>query len=60
MVAYPSDWQTVKLKEIGHLKTTSINPQQYPEVLFWEYSMPSYDKDEKPSLVLGKTMHSNR
>ena len=52
--------QTKKLKEIGYLKTASINPQLYPDDLFWEYSMPSYDKNETPTLVQGKTMHSNR
>lgn len=60
MVTCPSDWQAIKLKEVGYLKTTSINPQKYADVLFWEYSMPSYDKDGKPSLVYGETMHSNR
>lgn len=52
--------QIKKLKEIGYLKTVSINPQLCADVLFWEYSIPSYDKDRRPTLVLGKTMHSNR
>lgn len=53
-------WITVSLQDIGHFNKTSIDPQQYPETDFVEYSMPSYDNGRLPERKLGVEMNSNR
>ena len=57
---FTGEWREVPIGEWGYLTKECVNPQLYPTELFWEYSMPAYDEDEKPVKQVGKNMHSNR
>ena len=56
----PIDWEVATIKDYGHLQSDGINPQQYKEKDFVEYSMPSYDEGQTPSKCKGASMNSNR
>lgn len=57
---FTNPWEKQKLgKHCGQL-TATLNPQDTPEKLFAEYSMPAFDNGEKPDFVLGSTMNSAR
>ncbi|MCY9806426.1 restriction endonuclease subunit S [Lentilactobacillus senioris] len=53
-------WERRKLGEVGKIIKVSVNPQLFPNNIFFEYSMPAYDKNQEPEVVLGKVMRSNR
>jgi type I restriction enzyme S subunit len=53
-------WEQRKLGDECNQLTTVINPQNEPNRLFAEYSMPAYDLDKNPDYVLGSTMNSAR
>lgn len=55
-----TEWINIKIGELGQLSKNSIDPQQYPNELFWEYSMPAYDDEKAPCRVSGKEMNSAR
>jgi type I restriction enzyme S subunit len=57
---FKEPWVTTALQDIGHFNKTSIDPQQYPETQFIEYSMPAYDNGKMPERKLGVEMNSNR
>ena len=40
--------------------TAALNPQETPDKIFVEYSMPAFDNGEKADVVLGDTMNSAR
>lgn len=53
-------WEQRKLGDECNQLTTVINPQNEPNRLFAEYSMPAYDLNKNPDYVLGSTMNSAR
>lgn len=55
-----SVWEKKKICELGYLVKNSINPQDYLNELFWEYSMPAYDNEKTPNKTRGDTMNSMR
>ena len=57
---FKEPWVTTALQDIGYFNKTSIDPQQYPETQFIEYSMPAYDNGKMPERKLGVEMNSNR
>lgn len=56
----PEDWDVATIKDYGHLLSDGINPQQYRERDFVEYSMPAYDDGQSPTRCKGVDMNSNR
>lgn len=56
----PEDWEVATIKDYGHLLSDGINPQQYRDMDFVEYSMPAYDKGQSPTKCKGADMNSNR
>lgn len=56
----PEDWDVATIKDYGHLLSDGINPQQYREKDFVEYSMPAYDDGQSPTKCKGADMNSNR
>ncbi len=56
----PEDWDVATIKDFGHLLSDGINPQQYREKDFLEYSMPAYDEGQSPTKCKGADMNSNR
>ena len=57
---YTDAWEKRQLGEIGQFIRLSVNPQESPNDIFREYSMPAFDNRQTPNVVLGSTMHSNR
>lgn len=53
-------WEKRRLKSMGDFRRVSVDPQKTPNTLFTEYSMPAYDNNKTPNIVLGSTIHSNR
>lgn len=56
----PIEWEVATIKDCGHLLSEGINPQQYRDTDFIEYSMPSYDNGRTPNKCKGTDMNSNR
>ncbi|MFC6176652.1 restriction endonuclease subunit S [Companilactobacillus huachuanensis] len=59
-VHFGGEWIQRKLGKIGDFSKSNIDPRKTPDAIFYEYSMPAYDNGKHPSIVLGKTMQSNR
>ncbi|EER75188.1 restriction endonuclease subunit S [Weissella paramesenteroides] len=57
---FTDDWEKRRLKSMGDFRRVSVDPQKTPNTLFTEYSMPAYDNNKTPNIVLGSTIHSNR
>ena len=53
-------WQELRIRDAGYLTKVSVNPQDHPDEIYTEYSMPSYDNGRSPVITKGSTMHSNR
>ncbi len=56
---YP-DWEDCILSDHCEELKSSIDPKKYPQDSFFEYSMPAFDMNKKPSNVIGNDMNSNR
>lgn len=57
---YDEPWVQRKVRDLGNVVRANINPQDYPDEKFTEYSMPAYDQGQKPHLILGSSMQSSR
>lgn len=57
---FSEKWEIRKLEEVGRLQKETILPFLFPEKIFLEYSMPSYDERRRPAKRLGKEMLSSR
>ncbi len=57
---FTDDWEKRKLGECCEQLTATIDPQQTPNKIFKEYSMPAYDFQKIPAVVAGLTMNSSR
>lgn len=55
-----AEWVDIKIGELGQLSKNSIDPQQFKDEQFWEYSMPAYDENKTPVRVYGNQMNSAR
>ena len=56
----PEDWEVKRIGECGKLLRDTINPQVFPDQVYYEYSMPNYDDGRIPRAVLGKSLFSNK
>lgn len=57
---FSGDWEQRKLGEICNQLTAFIDPQNFPDKQFTEYSMPAYDAYRKPEVVNSSCMNSVR
>lgn len=57
---FTDEWEQHKLDKAGSFEKSIINTQDFSDINFMEYSMPSFDNNKKPEVVLGNTMQSNR
>ena len=57
---FTGDWEQRKLSDCCGQFSTTLNPQDTPDVIFAEYSMPAFDNGEVPDIVTGSTMNSAR
>ena len=53
-------WEQCKLSDCCGQLSATLNPQDTPDDVFAEYSMPAFDNGEVPDIVAGKTMNSAR
>ncbi len=53
-------WEQRKLGDIGVFEKKSINPIEFPNKIFSEYSMPAYDLNREPLVSIGSSMQSTR
>lgn len=56
----PDDWEVDKIGSFGRFIKDTINPQNFPDKFYFEYSMPSFDEGKQPKVTEGRNMHSNR
>ena len=56
----PSDWNVIQIKALGMFMKGSIDPSSSPTTTFYEYSMPAFDETNKPNIVEGSAINSNR
>jgi len=56
----PAHWQLRRFKYIGKTSKVLINPNLFKDLLFYEYSMPAFDNQKQPDVVLGKNMESSK
>ncbi|KEH52164.1 restriction endonuclease subunit S [Streptococcus macedonicus] len=57
---YTDAWEQRKLGDCCEQIKETVDPQQNPDVKYWEYSMPAFDNGNKPDLVYGSGMNSIR
>ena len=57
---FQDNWGTFELGQCGSLQKQMITPSSYPRHIFYEYSMPAFDKDKKPAKIYGEDIHSSR
>ena len=57
---FTDDWEQRKLGDCCEQIKETVDPQQNPDVKYWEYSMPAFDNGNKPDLVCGSEMNSIR
>jgi len=56
----PKGWRVGQVSGlVNHIKDT-INPNDYPEKIFFHYSIPSYDEQKRPSVEKGNFIRSNK
>ena len=51
---------SMQLKDIVRIQTASINPMDAPDKLFYLYSLPSFDDNQKREEVYGHQIQSNK
>ena len=56
----PSNWKISTLGEINTHKATTLNPQKFVDETFEYYSIPDYQRDQKPSLTTGSQIKSSK
>ena len=56
----PEHWTVIALKRLGSINKTLVNPQNRPEMSWYEYSMPAYDDGKFPNMVLGSNIDSTK
>jgi len=54
------EWVEIEIGKNGYLLKEAVDPQQFPDTPFVEYSMPSFDDGKSPAHVNGRDMHSSR
>ena len=57
---FNGEWVDLEIGKHGHLLRESIDPQEHPNVMFSEYSMPAFDDGQMAVKKYGADMHSNR
>ncbi len=53
-------WRVGSIKDIAILQRKNIKPFEYPEKIFFHYSIPSFDEGKVPKREKGKDIKSNK
>ncbi len=56
----PFDWDFATLGEINTHKAPTVNPKNFPDETFEYYSIPDFQRDERPSLTKGDEIKSSK
>lgn len=56
----PENWKVAKLSELIVINDKYINPLNYPEEIFYHYSIPTLDLDNLPDKELGEYIKSRK
>jgi len=57
---FTDPWELRRLNDCCGQLSATLNPQDTPDTVFNEYSMPAFDNGETPDAVTGKSMNSAR
>ena len=57
---FTAPWEQRKLGDLGEIVIKSVNPNEYPNRLFMEYSMPAFDDNREPLERLGNDFQMPR
>lgn len=56
----PYGWGMGRIADISVMERNSLNPGNYPDRMFWHYSLPAYDENRMPRLEYGQEIKSNK
>jgi len=56
----PSDSEEISLIDLASHIKDGVNPNRFPETLFYHYSLPAFDNGRQPEKVYGKSILSNK
>ena len=56
----PSDSDEISLIDLASHINDGVNPNRFPETLFYHYSLPAFDNGRQPEKVYGKSILSNK
>jgi type I restriction enzyme S subunit len=56
----PPEWGFATLGEINTQKAPTLNPKNFPDESFEYYSIPDYQRDQRPSLTQGAEIESSK
>ena len=56
----PEGWNILPLGQIIEYQKKSINPQRFPDTVFFHYSLPAFDNSKEPEIQSGAEIMSNK
>ena len=56
----PFNWEYLPVRALAISKNQTVNPKQFANRVFADFSMPAYDKGDGPNFIKGEQMESNR
>ena len=56
----PDDWELSSLGSLNSRKAPTLNPKDFPNETFEYYSIPDYQRDQRPSLTSGDAIESSK
>lgn len=56
----PKGWQFGKIEDMIEIARETINPANFPDEVFYHYSIPAYDNGRKPITERGSGIKSNK
>ena len=57
---FPKEWQVVRIREIVRTGKFALNPRNYKDETFDYYSIPAYQKSNRPVLEKGEKIRSSK
>lgn len=56
----PEGWKMFRLRDLAEHHKRTLQPSEFPGVVFEHFSMPAFSKGQTPALDLGETIKSNK
>lgn len=54
------DWREFSVSDFVQYKKETISPQNFPSQIFYQYSIPAFDRAKSPEVCLGSKILSNK